>query len=376
MLTFTQLKGFIRQIAQERGLDENIVESAVLDSLAYAYRYDYCNKEGIVRAIKDDLGNINYFLVKTVVDPKDIESGTIKFDTNLHLTLEEAKNYVENPQPGEEILINLPYRENFSRIAAQIAKNVMIQKLREVEKDIIYSIFKEKENSVVTGTIEKKDERGNVYVDLGKTFGILYKSEFIPKEIYRPGKRMKFFIYAVEKAKGGVVVYLSRSHPLFVPALFAMEVPEINEGLIQIKEVAREPGERSKIAVWSEIEGFDPVGACIGPRGARVLSLSEELNGEKIDVILWDPKPEKFVANALAPAKVVEVRQLPKRTMLVLVEEDQLPSAIGKNGQNIKLASHLTNWRIDVRLASKPDEPVEGGFSDNVGEIDTGAETS
>ncbi len=364
MIIFSQIQNYIKQIAEEKFLSEDVVEEIVLEALAHAYRYDYQNKEGVIKAKKNDLGQIEYYQEKIVVDPQEITQGTFKFDPNKHLTIEEAKNYVSDPKPGQSILFKLPYRDDFSRVAVQIAKNVMIQKLREIEKNTIYERFKNKEGGVVTGIIEKRDNKGNIYVDLNKTIGVMYKTETISKEIYRPGQRMRFYVYAVEKTKSGPMVYLSRAHPYFIPALFAVEVPEINEGIIQIKGVARNPGERTKMAVWTDIAGFDPIGACIGPKGARIMSISQELNGEKIDVILWDPDPEKFVANAIAPAKAVSVKIQPKRTMLVLVEEDQLPTAIGKNGQNINLASRLTNWRIDVRLAAQPEQPVEGGLSD------------
>jgi transcription termination/antitermination protein NusA len=376
MLILTHFQNFIKQIAEEKGLDEEIVTDAFLDALAHAYRNDYQSKEERVIAKKNDLGQIEFYLVKEVVDLKNLPEGT-RFNPARQISLEDAAKYKENPKVGDEILIPLPYRENFSRVALQIAKQVLIQKLRETEKESVYNQFLEKEGSVVSGVIERKDQKGHIYVNLGKATGILYKHEFIPKEHYRIGQRMRFYVYAVEKTKGGVTVYLSRAHPYFIPALFAIEVPEIREGVIQIKGVARDPGERSKMVVWTDIEGIDPIGACIGPKGARVLSISEELNGERIDVILWDPEPEKFVANALSPAKVVEVRRLPKRTMLVLVTEDQIPIAIGKNGQNIKLASRLTNWRIDVRSVERPEEPVEGGTTeDEFPETDTGAESA
>ncbi len=361
MLTLKQIQNFIDQISDARKLSEEVVESAILDALAVAYKKDNNLKDFIVKAKKEPNDEIKFYLVKVVVDDEEVNSGLVKFNPNKNILLSEAKKTNPNIKVGEEIYSPLPSPTSFSRVAAQTAKQVVIQKLKEAEKISLYSEFKEKEGKVVSGVIERKDNNGNVYVNLGKILGVMFRNESIPGENYRPGQRMRFYVYAVENTPRGVQVFLSRAHPYFVPAIFSVEVPEINEGVVEIKAVAREPGVRTKMAVYSNLQNYDPVGACIGVKGARVISIMNELNNEKIDIIPWDPDPLKFVANALLPAKVLEVKALPKRTMLVLVPEEELPIAIGKNGHNIKLAAKLTGWQIDVRSAAEPEKTVEGG---------------
>lgn len=358
MLSLQQLQNFIHQISDSRGLKEEEVENALLDALSVAYKRDNHLKDYVVRAMKEKNGEIKFYLVKTVV-ADEVEN----FNPNREIKLSEAKKIKDSAEIGQEIFIPLPPQESFSRIAAQVAKQVIIQKLREAEKHSLYNQLKEKEGKVITGVIERRDQNGNVYVNLGKTLGVMFRNETIPGEIYKPQQRMRFYVYAVEKTPGGVQVFLSRAHPYFVPAIFTVEVPEIAEGVIEIKGIAREPGVRSKMAVYSNLPGIDPVGACIGIKGARIISIMNELNNEKIDIIPWDEDPLKYVANALLPAKVLEVRPLPKRTMLALVPEEELSLAIGKNGQNIKLAAKLTGWQIDVRSASAPEKEVEGGLA-------------
>lgn len=358
MFTFKQWQNFINQISETRGLKEEEVENALLDALSIAYKKDNHLKDAIVKAKKERGEELKFYLVKTVV--ADDEE---KFNPQREIRLSEAKEVNPNANIGEEIYFPLPDQQNFSRIAVQTAKQLIIQRLREAEKSSTYYDFKEKENKVVSGVIERRDNNGNVYVNLGKVLGIMFKNETIPGEIYRPGQRMRFFVYAVENTPRGVNVFLSRSHPLLVPAIFSMEVPEIIEGVIEIKGIARDPGVRSKLAVYSNLKGIDAIGACIGVKGARVISIMNELNNEKIDIIPWDEDPLKFVANALLPAKVLEVKALPKRTMLALVSEDEIPLAIGKNGHNIKLAAKLTGWQIEVRSAANPEKAVEGGIA-------------
>ena len=362
MFNFKQVQSYLEKIAEEYNLPLNVVEEAFLSALATAYRRDSNLKEAVVQAKKTPTGSIKFFLIKKVVCEDELKE--TPFNEERHILLDEARKINPQINCGEEVLIELPEPQDFTRIAAQVAKQVLIQKIREAEKSSIYGEFKEKEGKVVSGTIEKKDPNGNILVNLGKTLGIMFKSETIPGENYKPGQRMRFYIYAVENTPQGVKIFLSRAHPLFIPALFTIEVPEIADGLIEIKGIAREPGVRSKIAVYSKSPNIDPVGSCIGAKGARIISLMNELNNEKIDVVLWDEDPTKYVANALVPAKVIEVKQLPKRTMLVLVDEANLPLAIGSKGQNIKLAAKLTGWKIDVRLASSPENSVEGGVAE------------
>jgi N utilization substance protein A len=360
MLSLKNFQNFIDQIAESRNLNREDVENIVLEVLSFAYKKENNLKDFVVEAKKDKNDNINFYLVKTVVSDDISEE---EMNDQKYIKLSEAKKIDPNVKENEKIYIPLPYQENFSRITAQTTKQLLIQKIKEIEKKSLYNEFKKKEGKVVTGIIEKKDPNGNIYVNLGKILGIMFKTETIPGENYKPGQRMRFYVYAVENTPQGVQVFLSRSHPYLIPAIFAIEVPEINEGVIEIKGVARDPGVRTKMAVKSNIPGFDPVGACIGIKGARIISIMNELNNEKIDIIPWDEDPLKFVANSLLPAKVLEVRLLPKRTMLVLVPPEELPLAIGKNGQNIKLAAKLTGWQIDVRSAAEPEKAVDGGLA-------------
>jgi transcription termination/antitermination protein NusA len=363
MLSLKQIHNFISQISDVRGLSEEEVENAILEALGAAYKKDHNLKDALVEAKKEKNGEVNFYLVKVVVDDEGVEKGEIKFNPQRQILLSEAKKIKPDAEVGEKIYFPLPKVDDFSRIAAQTAKQLILQKLREAEKRSLYSEFKEKEGKAISGVIEKKDPNGNVYVNLGKILGVMFKNETIPGEVYRPGQRMRFYVYAVENTPQGVQVFLSRAHPYLVPAIFTIEVPEISEGIVEIKGVAREPGIRTKMAVSSNLPGYDPVGACIGVKGARVISIMNELNNEKIDIIPWDEDPLKFVANALLPAKVLEVKALPRRTMLVLVPEEEIPLAIGKNGQNIKLAAKLTGWQIDVRSAAEPEKAVEGGLA-------------
>jgi len=377
MINIRQLESIIDQIIEERDLEESQVKEILASALAAAYKKDYRHKEERVEGKIDPTGKrIEFYLVKTVVDDKEVENQSIKFNPYRHILLSEAKKIDPNVEPGQEIKIPLEYKESFSRIAAQTAKQIIIQKIREITKENVYNEFKEKEGKVVSGVIQKIDNKA-VYVDLGKALGIMFKTEAIPGEFYKIGNRMRFYVYGVEKKPGVVEVYLSRAHPLFVSALFSFEIPEIVEGIIEIKGVARIPGVRSKLAVESNVPGIDSVGACIGPKGARVLSISNELNGEKIDIIKYSDDPVEYVSNALSPAKVISGELLPKRTVKVYVTEDQLPVALGKNGQNIKLASKLTGWRIDVRLIEEPEKEIEGGIADVEDEINAeGSEIS
>lgn len=362
MFSFKQIQGYLEQIAEEHNLSIEVIEEALLSALASAYKREKNLKDANIKAKKTPWGGVKFYLVKKVVCPEELEE--IKFDSQKHILLEEAQKINSEIKCGEEIYFELSEPENFSRIAAQVAKQVIIQKIREAEKNTLYEEFKDKEGKIVTGIIEKKDPNGNILVNLGKTLGIMFKNETIPGENYKPGQRMRFYVYAVEPSSQGVKIFLSRSHPMFISAIFNVEVPEIAEGLVEIKGIAREPGVRTKIAVYSKSPNIDPVGACIGAKGARILSIINELNNEKIDVVLWDEDPTKYVANALTPAKVLEVRQLPKRTMLVLVDEANLPIAIGTKGQNIKLAAKLTGWKIEVRLINEPETQIEGGIAE------------
>jgi transcription termination/antitermination protein NusA len=377
MINIKQIQNLIDQIVEEKDLNEEEVQEAVLYALAAAYKKDYRHKDERVEGKIDPVTKkIEFFLVKTVIDDKDVEEQNIKFNPYRHILLSEALKINPNVKPGDEIRIPLEYKDTFSRIAAQTAKQVITQRLKEITKNSVYQELKAKENKVISGIIQKVNHKA-VYVDLGKAMGIMFRSEAIPGEFYKIGNRMRFYVYGVEKTSSGVEVYLSRANPLFVPALFTFEIPEISEGIIEIKGIARIPGVRSKMAVKSNIEGIDAVGTCIGPKGARVLSISNELNGEKIDIIQYSDDPVQYVLNALSPAKAVSAEVLPKRTIKVYVTEDQIPVALGKNGQNIKLAAKLTGWRIDVRLIEEPEKEIEGGIAeaDSLGQSDDSSQS-
>ncbi len=361
MINIKQFQNLIEEISEDKDLNEIEVKEAILSALAAAYKKDFRHKEERVEGKLDPSGRwVEFYLVKTVVDDNDQE---IRFNPYRHIRLSEAMKINPGIKVGDEIKLPLEPKDNFSRVATQTAKQVILQKIKEISKNKIYEEFKAKEGKIVLGVIQKVDNK-MVYVDLGKTIGYMFRSEAIPGEFYRIGNRMRFYVYAVEKTSRGVEVYLSRSHPLFISSIFAFEIPEIAENQIEIKNIVRIPGVRTKIAVKSNVENLDPVGACIGPKGVRVLSISNELNGEKIDIILYSDDPVQYVINALSPAKVISAEVLPKRTIKVYVSEDQLPIALGKNGQNIKLAAKLTGWRIDVRLAEEPEKEIEGGVAE------------
>lgn len=361
MINIKQFQNFIEEISEDKDLDETEVKEAILAALAAAYKKDYRHKEERIEGKLDPSGRwVEFYLIKTVIDDNDQE---VKFNPYRHIRFSEAVKINSSVKVGEEIKLPLEDKDSFSRVATQTAKQVIIQKLKEITKNKIYEEFKTKEGKIVSGIIQKVDNR-MIYVDLGKTIGYMFKSEAIPGEFYRIGTRMRFYVYAVEKTSKNIEVYLSRSHPLFINSIFSFEIPEIADGQIEIKNIVRMPGVRTKIAVKSNVDNLDPVGACIGPKGARVLSISNELNGEKIDIILYSDDPIQYVINALAPAKIVSAEILPRRTIKVYVDEDQLPITLGKNGQNIKLAAKLTGWRIDVRLIEEPEKEIEGGIAD------------
>jgi len=249
----------------------------------------------------------------------------------------------------------LEEHQDFGRIAAQTAKQVVLQKLKESEREAVRTEFQDKEGEIISGIIQRFD-RGNVYVDLGRTVGIMFANECIPGEHYRIGERLKFYVLAVQDDSKLPGIVLSRSHPQFVVKLFELEVPEMTEGTVEIKALVREPGHRAKVAAFSKEEKVDPVGSLVGQRGMRVMSVTNELGNEKIDIIQWAAEPEKFIANSFSPAKVISVEILPRREARVFVAEDQLSLALGRGGENVRLAAKLTGWKLDVRSQSRPEE--------------------
>jgi len=345
----------IKQIAAERELPPEKVLEALESCLAAAYKKQYREKTESIRAkFNPDTGEVKFFLVKTVItkDMVGTEEGKIKYNPRRHIFLEEARKINPNIKPNEEITFPLEQHQEFGRIAAQTAKQVILQKIREFEKQSIMKEFESKEGEIISGTVQRYD-RGNVYVDLGRTSGIMFTNQSIPGEHYKVGQHLKFYLLAVQESGKTPGIILSRSHPEFLKKLFELEIQEIADGIVEIKAIAWEPGHRAKVAVYSKDKAVDPVGSCIGERGMRITAISNELGGEKIDIIEWDESPDKFIANALSPAKVKYVELLPKRQAKVYVAEDQLSLALGKGGQNVRLAAKLTNWKIDVVTAQQ-----------------------
>lgn len=395
MLNVKELGKALKQVAEEKGLEPEKVLEAIESSIAAAYKKEYAERGAIVKCKLDlKTGELKFWQVKTVVDDttvrfveekteedgKEIEkprhpevvsgAGALtseasvlpRYNPDRHILLEEAKEIKADAQLGEELIFSLETREDFGRIAAQTAKQVILQKLRESERDSILSEWRDKEGTIVSGVVQRF-ERGHVYVDLVRTVGVMFANESIPGEHYRAGERLRFLVLAVQEDARLPGIVLSRSHPKFVIELFRMEVPELAEGVVEIKAIAREPGNRTKVAVLSKSEGVDPVGALVGQRGTRVMAVNNELGNEKIDIAEWSEEPEKFIGNAISPAKAQAVEILPRREARVYVPEDQLSLAIGRGGQNVRLAAKLTGWKIDVRSQTRPEEVQEGGVA-------------
>lgn len=399
------LRRAIEQIAEEKGVEADKILEAIEAAIAAAYKKEYEKRGEIVKA-KFDLktGELKFWQVKTVVDENTVriveeegaatESGEPRpnnvdrekaleptsqaneadeatllprYNPDRHIFLEEAKKVKKSVQTGDELEFPLETKEDFGRIAAQTAKQVILQKLREAERESVVKEFKSREGEILSGVVQRF-ERGNVYVDLGRTIGIMFYNESVPGEHYKSGDRLKFYVVAIQEEGRLPGIILSRSHPRFVSKLFALEVPEIADDAVEVKAIAREPGSRTKIAVASKAEGIDPVGACVGQRGTRVMAVSNELGQEKIDIIQWSDDPAKFIANSLSPAKVTNVEALPRREARVFIPDDQLSLAIGKGGQNVRLAAKLTGWKIDVRSQSKPEEMQAEGIAEAIEE--------
>ena len=379
-------KGALAQIAEERGISPEKVIETIEAAIATAYKKDYGEKGQKIKAkFNPTSGDVKFWQIKLVVDNEmlytDEEIEEMKerkeipqdearageeapkkyvFNPEKHIMIADAKKDYPKIKVGEEIEIPLVSKQDYGRIAAQTAKQVILQKIREAEKETISQEYRSKEGEIVSGIVQRI-EGHTVFVDIGKTLGILNREEQIPGEFYRPSQRLKLYIMKVEDTPKGSVVMLSRAYPKLISKLFELEVPEIASGTVVIKAIAREPGFRTKIAVESKEDGVDPIGACVGQRGTRIMAVINELGGEKIDVIAWEEKPEKFIANALSPAKIVSVKVEDKNTAIVFVPEDQLSLAIGKDGRNVRLAANLTGWKIDIKMAEKTAEEVAEG---------------
>ncbi len=366
------IKATLEELAQEKGISKDKVIETIEMALAAAYKRDYGKRGQIVRARFDlDSGGISFSQVKIVVDesmlkseeevaaeeasnrPEREEEGEgeqkrVRFNPERHIMVDEARKIKKDAELSEELVFPLEMHADYGRIAAQTAKQVIIQRIREAEREAIYEEFKEKQGEVVSGTVQRVEGR-NVYLDLGRTTALLPAEEQVQHERYRIGERIKGLLLISERQARVPLMYLSRSHPRFVSKLFEIEVPEIGQGIVETKGIAREAGSRSKIAVISHDQSIDPVGSLVGQKGVRVGTVIAELGGEKIDIIEWSDDPTKFIANALSPAKVLDVTiDEETHTATVLVDDSQLSLAIGRNGQNVRLAAKLTSWKIDI----------------------------
>ena len=370
----------VMQIADEKGLSKDRVIEVVEAALAAAYKKDYGKKGQVIKAKFDDVMKVaSYFLVKEVVDEttrefvseEEVEEGEVaperheheeaadedrlpRFNSERDLTLEEARLIKSDAQVGDTLELPLEAHEEFGRVAAQTAKQVVIQRIREAERETMFEEYKEKEGQIVNGIVQRVEGR-NVFIDLGKSVGVLFPSEQVEGERYRVGQHLKVYLVRVEEDTRGPGLLLSRTHPEMVRHLFSLEVPEIFTGTVEIKAIAREAGSRTKIAVMTSEEGVDPIGSCVGQKGTRVQAVIDELGGEKIDIIEWSNDTRQFITAAMSPAKVVSVELFEdENRALVKVPEDQLSLAIGKRGQNVRLAAKLSGWRIDVVGNDKP----------------------
>ncbi len=371
MIDLKALRAGLEQMEEERHIPKEKVLSAIEDSLVAAYKKDYGKKGQIIRAKFDlDSGSTSFYQVKIVADETTTrleeeeeteDDERPKFNPEHHITVEDARRIKKDSQVGDELIFPLETKEDYGRIAAQTAKQVIIQRLREAEKESTLGEYQEREGMVLSGTVQKID-RGNVFIDLGRAVGILLRDDQIPGEFYRPGERIRTYLYQVEETPRGINLRLSRSHPKFVEKLFESEAPEIGSGIVEIKAVAREAGSRSKVAVISNAPNIDPVGSCVGQKGSRVSAIINELGGEKIDIIEWSEDPEEFIANALSPARVnsLELDEENKEAQIE-VDADQFSLAVGKGGQNARLAAKLTGWKIDISSPEGEEPEEEGG---------------
>ena len=343
-----ELSRVIEQVSKEKGIDRSIVVSAVENAMLSAAKKIISGAPHLEAKYNPEVGEVELFKILTVVEE------VIEPETQI-LLADARANLDPEAQLGDELLEKLD--QSYGRIAAQAAKQSLIQRLRDAERDIIYNEFKDRKGELTHSGIVQRFEKKNIIVNLGRTDAILPEKEQIPRERYRQGDRIRAFIVDVEMTSKGPQIVLSRTHPGFLMKLFEQEVPEVYEGIVEIKAAAREPGARAKIAVVSNDPDVDPVGACVGMKGTRVQSVVQELRGEKIDIVHWTPDPAEFVCRALAPAKVSKIiMDEDERRMEVIVPDDQLSLAIGRKGQNVRLASRLSVFRLDVRSESEADE--------------------
>ena len=374
------LKSFasaMSQIAAEKEIPEEKVLGIVEQAIATAYKKEYGEKGDLIKADFDPkTGEVEFWKAKKVVSEDMILSDEeleklkkgeisdvgdkVRFNPKRHVMDEDT----DEGDPGDEIKEPLESKEHFGRIAAQTAKQVVLQKVKETERDLTYEEYKEKEGEVISGVVQRVEGR-KILVDIGKVLGVLTKDEQIPGEYYKSGQRYKMYVLKVEKNPKGPTVYLSRAFPKLVTRLFELEVPEISTGTVEIKAISREAGSRSKVAVYSDEEGVDPVGTAVGQRGTRVGAIISELDGEKIDIIEWSDDEKELIANALSPANVHQVEVIEENKAVATVSEDELSLAIGKDGQNVRLAANLTGWKIDVKPLGDESSEEEDSEEEN-----------
>lgn len=394
MLDLKALNTTLAQLEDERNIPKEKIIEAIEQALAAAYKKDYGKRGQIVRAqFNLDDGTTAFEQVKTVVDeslvyviPEESDEESVpaeepeeraeddertRFNPEQHIMIEDARRMKNDVTLGEEIIFPLEVKDDFGRIAAQTAKQVIIQRIREAERDVVVQEFSGREGEIISGIVQRVD-RGNIYIDINRAVAVLPREEQIPGEIFRVGSRIRAYLYQVEEGTRGISLKLSRSHPRFVEALFALESPEVASGIVEIKSIAREAGSRTKIAVVTNDENIDPIGACVGQKGIRVVSVMGELGNEKIDIIPWSEDAAEFISSALSPARVMDIQlNEEERTAHIEVAEDQLSLAIGKGGQNVRLAAKLTEWRIDIKGTESPEgsndteESLEEGIVDD-----------
>ncbi len=371
----SEITNAIRQICEEKGLSYEAVIQTIESALAAAYRKDYGEKNQNIKVEYDPETNVTkVFDIKTVAEdvPEEelaaleaaeggepafapsVDGATEgeeekkRFNPKTEIQISEAKKLSKKYEIGDEVRTELETHEEYGRMAAQTAKQVIIQRLREAERDMVFNEFKDKQGEVITGFVQRREGR-LVLVDLGRATGIIPPEEQVRSERYTPGERLKFFVKEVKVTPKGPEIVLSRTSDEILKKVFYLEIPEVSNGLVEIKAVAREAGSRSKVAVSAENDNIDPIGSCVGQRGSRIQTIIRELGGEKIDIIEFSEDPETFIANALAPAKVEQVKLITEQHQAyITVKDDQLSLAIGKDGQNVRLAAHLTSWNIDI----------------------------
>lgn len=343
--------GALKEIVKDKGISEDLLFTTIEDALVAAYKKNYAGPTSSAQNVKVTIdresGEIHVYSQKIVVEEV--------FDNVTEIGLEEAQE-IKPTYDLDDVVDFEVTPKNFGRVAAQLAKGVVTQRIREAERSIIYNEYKEKEYDIITGTVLRED-KGNVFVNIGKLETAIGPNEQIPREKYKFNEKIKLYVVEVKNTSKGAQIIVSRTHPGLVKRLFELEVPEIFEGIVEIKNIAREAGSRTKIAVYSNDENVDAMGACVGAKGSRVQNIVNELKNEKIDIIKWSKVSEEFIANSLSPAKVIDVEvDEENKSAKVVVDDNQLSLAIGKEGQNVRLAAKLTGWKIDIKSKSQVSE--------------------